>query len=92
MAIDYGNGYRECNLEKYKCFDCGNQFILGTEMLNGKKPLCPYCGSWLSEKIVWTDNEKLEELDLGCLSLIQEIVTDSDTEIQESEVLENGRI
>lgn len=94
MAIDYGGDYQECNLEKYECQSCNNQFIVGTEMLNGKKPYCPYCKSESVEKTVWTEDDNLRDLGLGCLSLMQEIhnVTDSDTKTQESEDLNNDRI
>lgn len=98
MAIDYGGGYQECNLEKYECWSCNNQFIVGTEMLNGKNPCCPYCKSESVEKTVWTEDDNLRDLDLGCLSLMKETtldnisktVTDSDTETKGGK--QNGRI
>ena len=65
--------YQECNLEKYECYECNKQFIVGTEMLGSEKPYCPYCKSESVDKIAWTDEERLEELDLGCLSLLQEV-------------------
>ena len=71
MAIEH-NGYKDCNLEKYKCFSCNNEFIVGTEMLNGNKPSCPYCKYGQTEKIVWTTDTELEEFNLGCLNLVKE--------------------
>ena len=62
--------YLECNLEKYECMDCGKQFIVGTEMLEGQSPVCPYCGTDVVEKVALTDEYNLQELELGCLSLI----------------------
>ncbi len=73
MGIDYENGYEECNLEKYKCLICGKQFIVGKEMLDENEPICPYCKNEQVEKIVWTEDEDLKELDLGCLSLMREV-------------------
>lgn len=73
MARKISDEYIECNLEKYECGECRNQFIVGTEMLNGREPICPYCGEKIVEKTVWTEDENLECMDLGCLSLIKEI-------------------
>ena len=72
MSIDCENGYEKCNLEKHQCLDCNRQFIVGTEMIEGNSLICPYCKSEQVEKIVWTEDENLEELDLGCLSLMKE--------------------
>lgn len=71
MSIDYENGYEECNLEKHQCSDCNRQFIVGTELLDRNKPSCPYCKSERVEKVAWTEDENLEELDLGCFSLMR---------------------
>ena len=73
MGIVLNDEYMECNLEKHECCGCEKQFIVGTEMLDGKPPHCPYCGFPHTEKVAWTENDNLEELDLGCLSLLKSI-------------------
>lgn len=62
------------NHKKYECGDCHKQFIVGDESFKdcgNKSPICPYCGSWLTECTVWTLDEDLEELEdeMGCLAI-----------------------
>lgn len=77
MAIYSGSGYEICNLEKYKCHICNKAFIVGTELLDGKKPCCPYCASIEVEKTAWTDDDDLRAFNvMGCLSLLK--VSNSD--------------
>lgn len=73
MAINLGDGYEECSLEKYDCHNCNKQFIVGTEFIDGAKISCPYCESKLVKKIVWTYDDDLKDMDLGCLSLIRDM-------------------
>jgi DNA-directed RNA polymerase subunit RPC12/RpoP len=59
------------NHRKYGCRSCEKQFIVGEEMLNGKEPKCPYCGSSHTELHSWTEDNELEGLssDMGCLAI-----------------------
>lgn len=62
------------NHKKYKCNNCGKQFIVGEKLIeNCRKgfPICPYCGQNLLECIAWTEDGQLQELafDMGCLAI-----------------------
>lgn len=70
------------NHDKFQCLDCNNQFIVGRELLkraNKENPICPYCGSHITEWISGTETEQLQELarDMGCLGIyIDEATTE----------------
>ncbi|MDU7031186.1 MAG: hypothetical protein E6357_26365 [Clostridiales bacterium] len=71
---NWAEGYYIENHEKYECNDCGKTFIVGVESLSDCPPgypMCPYCGQHNVERIVWTDDENLEELadGMGCLAI-----------------------
>lgn len=62
------------NHDKTHCFDCDGQFIVGRELLkraNKETPICPYCGSTITELVSGTEDDMLEELasNLGCLGI-----------------------
>ena len=62
------------NHEKYVCADCGKTFIIGKESAEDCPPgypVCPYCGQHNVDRIVWTEDEDLEELvsEMGCLAI-----------------------
>lgn len=70
----WSKGFYIDNHDKYLCLECGNSFIIGRklmEMAGRKLPICPYCGSGLTENTAGTDDERLEELadELGCLGI-----------------------
>lgn len=67
-------GFYIDNHDKCECLVCGKQFIVGRELLkraNKKTPICPYCGSKITECVSGTETDMLEELasDLGCLGI-----------------------
>lgn len=68
---EWADGFYIDNHRKYECMCCEKQFIVGEELLNGKEPKCPYCGSTQTELQSWTDDNELEELDsdMGCLAI-----------------------
>lgn len=68
---DWFEGYYIDNHKKYQCISCEKQFIVGEELLKGREPKCPYCGSSHTELISRTEDDQLEELssDLGCLAI-----------------------
>ena len=62
------------NHDNYQCLECNKQFIVGRELLklaNREQPICPYCGSHITECGSCTEDDMLEELanDLGCLGI-----------------------
>jgi|LGOV01.1.fsa_nt_gb DNA-directed RNA polymerase subunit RPC12/RpoP len=62
-----GNQYHQDNLIKFRCYHCGNEFIIGEFLSKDtKKITCPFCGC--SESVEWVskyNEEELEELELG---------------------------
>ena len=67
-------GHYIVNHEKCECLDCGKHFIIGKELLSDCPPgfpVCPYCGQSNVECIVWTEDDRLEELcsEMGCLAI-----------------------
>ena len=65
---------RECSIAKYECNDCGEQFIIGREVLeekNIKEVACPYCTSQDTEEVAWKEREDMDELDLGCMGIMR---------------------
>ncbi len=78
---DWFEGYYIDNHKKYQCISCEKEFIVGEELLKGREPKCPYCGSSHTELISWTEDDQLEELssDLGCLAIhVQSGMEESD--------------
>lgn len=70
--IKHTDTFYQDNMVKYECKDCGRTFIVGEEMKKDCKPghmVCPYCGKSHIEDIVWTTDENLLEMDLGCIGL-----------------------
>lgn len=70
----WAKGFYIDNHDKYECLDCNKSFIIGKELLkraNKQKPICPYCGSTITELVSCTEDDMLEELanDLGCLGI-----------------------
>lgn len=69
----WAKGFYQDNLEKYECCRCGWTFIVGREMLHrsGRElPICPYCGGCnKTEWISGTEDDQLEELQMGCAGL-----------------------
>lgn len=70
----WSDGFCIDNHDKYECLDCQKTFIIGRELLNKanqKTPICPYCGSKITELVSCTEDDMLEELasDLGCLGI-----------------------
>ena len=51
----------QCNLEKYECLNCENQFIVGMEMRmrrrNSGELWCPYCRSENVDRLAYTDDD-----------------------------------
>lgn len=71
-------GYYVDNHRKYKCIDCGRQFIVGEKSMEDCPPgfpICPYCGQNNVECVVWTEDEELEVLseNMGCLVLSYDV-------------------
>lgn len=64
-------GYYIDNHKKYSCMSCEKEFIVGEELLNGKEPKCPYCGSPHTDLQSWTEDDDLEALssDMGCIAI-----------------------
>lgn len=55
-------------IEKYECHDCGGQFIMGKDTPRRVyAPVCPYCGCIDTEKMVWDEQENIE--DFGCFTI-----------------------
>lgn len=73
MARILNDEYKELNLQKNECNECNKQFITGLEISEKQGMICPYCGSKNTGWVSCTDNENLDEMDLGCLSIIVEI-------------------
>ena len=67
--IRYGNRFYQDGLKKYECIWCRKEFIIGTESSRDIELVCPYCGLGNPNLISYTDNERLEELELGCLGI-----------------------
>ncbi|NCB30376.1 MAG: hypothetical protein EOM66_03095 [Clostridia bacterium] len=44
MSIHLHTDYYQDFLEKWLCFSCDRQFILGEELAKGRNIRCPYCG------------------------------------------------
>lgn len=70
-------GFYIDNHEKYECIDCGRQFIVGEKLRENcppRFPVCPYCGQSNVERMVWTEDNELQELDscMGCLAIYVE--------------------
>ena len=70
----WAKGFYIDNHDKYECLDCNKTFIVGKELLkraNKETPICPYCGSHITELVSETEDDMLEELasDLGCLGI-----------------------
>lgn len=70
-------GYHIDNHRKYKCINCGKQFIVGEKSMEDcppSYPCCPYCGQNNVELISWTDDGDLQEMssNLGCLAIYLE--------------------
>lgn len=68
---DWFEGYYIDNHKKYNCMSCEKEFIVGEELLNGKEPKCPYCGSSSTDLHAWTEDDDLEALssDMGCIAI-----------------------
>lgn len=70
MAKNIHTNYYEDNLERRHCYNCFKDFIVGEELATTVNEIyCPYCGqtenSWSSR----TDEDNLEEMQLGCLGI-----------------------
>ena len=70
----WSKGFYIDNHMKYECLSCDKQFIMGeklSENCSGGYPCCPYCEKKNIEKIVWTHDAMLEDLDsdMGCLAI-----------------------
>lgn len=58
----------ETVIEKHECHECGGQFIMGKDTPRRVfAPVCPYCGSIDTEKMVWDDQENIG--DFGCFTI-----------------------
>lgn len=64
------------NHQKYECWSCNKQFIVGKKLLEdcqSGNPICPYCGVMVSNEfcVVWTEDDMLENLEseMGCLAI-----------------------
>lgn len=69
------DGYYQDNLVRYECESCTKSFIVGEELLKDcytALPTCPYCGNEYVVKQSWTDDERLEEMDMGCVGIYLE--------------------
>lgn len=67
-------GYYIVNHQKYRCSDCGRDFIIGKELIEECSqgiPICPYCGKSHVECMAETAEEQLQELaaELGDLGI-----------------------
>lgn len=65
-------GFYQDNLVKYKCYDCEKHFIVGKELAKDCPPgfpVCPYCGQSNVEVESETEDDLLEEMDLGCIGI-----------------------
>lgn len=70
----WSKGFYIDNHDKCQCLDCNSQYIVGRKLLENSKretPICPYCGSNITEIVSGTETEQLEELasELGCLGI-----------------------
>lgn len=70
----WSEGFYVDNHKKYKCKDCGREFICGEKLLDNCPPgfpVCPYCGQDSVECVAWTDDDKLQQIasDMGCLAI-----------------------
>lgn len=68
MRNTHTNFYQD-NLEKNNCLDCNKSFIVGEYLAKGININCPYCKSENIEADAYTDREKLESMDMGCLGI-----------------------
>ncbi|KGK88020.1 hypothetical protein [Clostridium sp. HMP27] len=69
MAKHIHTTYYEDNYVRYNCYECDKSFIIGEELSKGCSIRCPYCGS---DEVDWeamTDDDRIEELDMGCLGI-----------------------
>lgn len=69
MAKNIHTTYYEDNYVRYKCYDCEKSFIVGEELSKNCNLSCPYCSS---ENIDWesrTDDDSIEQFDMGCIGI-----------------------
>lgn len=76
----WAKGFYIDNHDKCNCLDCEREFIVGRELLkraNRETPICPYCGSTITELVSGTEDDMLEDLqsDLGCIGIYVDDIT-----------------
>lgn len=69
MAIHIHTNYYQDNLEKINCFDCDRSFIVGEDLSRDIDISCPYCKSENVQIEAYTDEERLQDMQMGCLGI-----------------------
>lgn len=69
MSINIHSNYYQDNLEKIDCLDCDRSFIVGEYLSEGIDISFPYCKSVNVQIEAYSDEEKLENMQMGCLGI-----------------------
>lgn len=69
MAINIHTNYYQDNLQNMTCLDCGKNFIVGENISNDIEISCPYCQTYSVCINAYSDEEKLEDMQMGCLGI-----------------------
>lgn len=69
MAINIHTNYYQDNLQNMTCLDCGKNFIVGENISKDIEISCPYCKTYSVCINAYSDEEKLEDMQMGCLGI-----------------------
>jgi len=73
MPRNIHNNYYEDTYVKHECQICRRSFIVGERLSEGMELSCPYCRSSKIEAISAANEDKLEDMDMGCLGIYYHI-------------------
>ena len=86
MSLNIHTNYYQDNLENITCSDCDRNFIVGEDLSRDIDISCPYCKSDNVQINAYSDEEKLEDMQMGCLGIYY---YKNDEEIEDLSVEDN---
>lgn len=69
MSLNIHTNYYQDNLQSMTCLDCEKSFIVGEHISKEIEISCPYCQTYSVCINAYSDEEKLEDMQMGCLGI-----------------------